>query len=199
MRPSRAPRPRPAISLSPLFAARRCRLSRCSTLSRSAITSSSSSASRSPVGIGRDAAVVERAQHDRGSRRSCAALPSDLGAEALARLRARAAARGARARSPRRTTFFDFDISASAVEPLVGQARDADRGLVLAGHGQAGQGAEQPVRARTRETDETEVLHRGAGYRSASLHPLMSKKTKKRKLKARRNKANHGKRPRAGR
>jgi hypothetical protein len=27
----------------------------------------------------------------------------------------------------------------------------------------------------------------------------MSKKTKKRKLKARRNKANHGKRPRAGR
>ena len=29
--------------------------------------------------------------------------------------------------------------------------------------------------------------------------PLMSKKTKKRKLKARRNKANHGKRPRAGR
>jgi hypothetical protein len=28
---------------------------------------------------------------------------------------------------------------------------------------------------------------------------FMSKKTKKRKLKARRNKANHGKRPRAGR
>lgn len=28
---------------------------------------------------------------------------------------------------------------------------------------------------------------------------LMSKKTKKRKIKARRNKANHGKRPRAGR
>jgi hypothetical protein len=28
---------------------------------------------------------------------------------------------------------------------------------------------------------------------------IMSKKTKKRKLKARRNKANHGKRPRAGR
>ena len=32
-----------------------------------------------------------------------------------------------------------------------------------------------------------------------SVAPLMSKKTKKRKIKARRNKANHGKRPRAGR
>ena len=67
------------------------------------------------------------------------------------------------------------------------------------GDGQPGERAEQTVRARAGETHETEVLHRGAGYRSASLHPPMSKKTKKRRLKARRNKANHGKRPRAGR
>ena len=39
-----------AISLSPLFAARRCLLRRCSTLAASVITSSSSSASRSPPG-----------------------------------------------------------------------------------------------------------------------------------------------------
>ena len=32
-----------------------------------------------------------------------------------------------------------------------------------------------------------------------SLDSFMSKKTKKRKLRARRNKANHGKRPNAGR
>jgi hypothetical protein len=34
---------------------------------------------------------------------------------------------------------------------------------------------------------------------SASVIDLMSKKTKKRRIKARRNKANHGKRPNAGR
>ena len=110
---------------------------------------------------------------------------------------------GGRARwtssKPAATVFFDFDISVSAPQPLVGQARDADRGLVLAGDRQPGERAEQAVRARAGESDETEVLHRGAGYRSASLQLPMSKKTKKRRLKARRNKANHGKRPRAGR
>ena len=95
------------------------------------MTSSSSSASRSPVGIGLDPAVVERAQHDRGSRRSCAArrAPSRPGLRP-------ASSPGGSARctssKPGGTTFFDFDISASAVEPLVGQARDADRRLVLA-------------------------------------------------------------------
>ena len=34
---------------------------------------------------------------------------------------------------------------------------------------------------------------------SDTIDELMSKKTKKRKLRARRNKANHGKRPNAGR
>ena len=34
---------------------------------------------------------------------------------------------------------------------------------------------------------------------SVGKHRTMSKKTKKRKLRARRNKANHGKKPRAGR
>src|SRR5207253_1969362 len=85
-----------------------------------------------------------------------------------------------------------------AIEPLVGHRRDADRRFVLARRGNSGQRAEEPVRARPGEADETEVLHRGAGYLSSSVPP-MSKKTKKRKLKARRNKANHGKRPRAGR
>ena len=86
-----------------------------------------------------------------------------------------------------------------AQEALVGQAGHPHRGFVLTGDGQAGQRAEQPVGARAGESDQTEVLHRAAGYRSGSLQPLMSKKTKKRRLKARRNKANHGKRPRAGR
>ena len=61
--PARAHATSAAISLSPLFAARRCLLSRCSTLVRSVMTSSSSSASRSPVGSAADAAVVERPQH----------------------------------------------------------------------------------------------------------------------------------------
>ena len=66
---------------------------------------------------------------------------------------------------PARTTFFDADIAASAVEPLVGDGRDSDGRFVLARRRKAGQSAEEPVRARTREADEAEVLHRGAGYR----------------------------------
>ena len=110
---------------------------------------------------------------------------------------------GGRARwtssKPAATVFFDFDISVSARQPWIGKARNADRGFVFAGDGQPGERAEQAVRTRAGESHETEVLHRSAGYRSTSLHLPMSKKTKKRRLKARRNKANHGKRPRAGR
>ena len=76
--------------------------------------------------------------------------------------------------------------------------------------------AEQASVVGIGKADEPEVLHRVAGYRRRARSRLasyvfrrrgfrprnegeMSKKTKKRKLKARRNKANHGKRPLAGR
>ena len=53
-----------------------------------------------------------------------------------------------------------------------------------------------------READEIKE-RRSRGFRvlvgSDTIDELMSKKTKKRKLRARRNKANHGKRPNAGR
>ena len=99
------------------------------------------------------------------------------------------------ARPPAEITVLEV---VEAIEPLVGHRRDADRRFVLARRGNSGQRAEEPVRARPGEADETEVLHRDEGYRSGSVLP-MSKKTKKRKLKARRNRSNHGKRPRAGR
>ena len=60
--------------------------------------------------------------------------------------------------------------------------------------------------ARIGEADEPEVLH-GEDSRALDVRwpaspfggLVVSKKTKKRKLRARRNKANHGKRPNVGR
>ena len=148
-------------------------------------------------GIGGDAAVGEGAQHDQ-DRVAVAQRAEDLRAESLARLRPGRQGE-VHELEARRDRLLRLRHLGERAQALVGEARHADRGLVLAGDGQPGEGAEQTVRARAGETHETEVLHRGAGYRSASLQLPMSKKTKKRRLKARRNKANHGKRPRAGR
>ena len=45
------------------------------------------------------------------------------------------------------------------IEPLVGNRRDPDRGLVLARRRETREGAEEPVGAGAGEPDETEVLH----------------------------------------
>ena len=88
-----------------------------------------------------------------------------------------------------------------AVEAVVGNGGDADRGVVFGRRVEAGQRRKQSVRAGAGEPDDPQVLHDRSGYRrpSTNFRPHMSKKTKKRKLRARRNKANHGKRPRARR
>ena len=89
-----------AISLSPLFAARRWRSSRCSTLVEVGHHELELERVEVAFGVGLDTAVVERAQHDRGSRRSCAARRAPWRRD-LRRASRRAAARGARARSRR--------------------------------------------------------------------------------------------------
>ena len=173
--------------------------------STSAITSSSSIAARSPSGSG----STPPSANARSTMRIASLVAQraeELRAEPFARLRARAAARGARARSRSGTTFFDSDIAASRSRRSSGTVAIADRGLVLARRRQAGERAEQAVRSGAGEADEPEVFHRLRRL-STTLHPhrarqrrgRMSKKTKKRKLRARRNKANHGKKPRAGR
>ena len=108
---------------------------------------------------------------------------------------------------PAGTTFFDSDITASRSSRSSGTVAIADRGLVLARRRQPGERAEQAVRAGAGEADEPEVFHRLRRLSTTLLRLSpstqrrrhMSKKTKKRKLRARRNKANHGKKPRAGR
>ena len=87
------------ISLSPLFAARRWRLSRCSTLARSAITNSSSSASRSPAGSA-STPPSSNARNTTEDRVAVAQRAEHLARPGPHRAWNRAGARGARARSP---------------------------------------------------------------------------------------------------
>ena len=114
---------------------------------------------------------------------------------------------------------------AQAVDALVGDLREGDRGLrggerVRRDHGRrAGQRVEQARLAAVREAHEAETFHcsqatgtpparvarRGVAperfhyARRLLRRGRMSKKTAKRKLRSRRNKANHGKRPNSGR
>ena len=133
-----------------------------------------------------------------GSRRSCASVPRNLAPRPSPGFDPGGSARCTSSK-PAATVFFDFDISVRRRRRSSGRLATPTAASYSLGTGRPVESAEQAVRARAGETDETEVLHRGAGYRSGSLQRPMSKKTKKRRLKARRNKANHGKRPRAGR
>ena len=113
--------------------------------------------------IGRDATVVEGPQHHE-DRVAVADRAEHLRAEALTGLQPR------REGEVHQLEAGVHDLlrlrhRREALEPLVGNGRDPDRGLVLARSGLAGQRAEEPVGPRTREADEPEVLHRGAGYR----------------------------------
>ena len=107
----------------------------------------------------------------RGSRRSCAAIraPSRPAPHP-------ASCPGGSARctssKPGRTTFFDADIAASRSRRSSGTVAIPTAASYSLGAGRPGESAEEPVGAGTRETDEPEVLHRGAGYRSGSVAPL---------------------------
>ena len=146
--------------------------------------------------VGGNAAVVERAQHHEDGV-AVAHRSEHFRAQPFTRLET-GWEREVHELEAGRHHLLRLRHGCETVEPLVGNGRDPDRGLVLARRRKARERAEQAVRPSTGEAHEPEVLHRGAGYRSDSVQ-RMSKKTKKRKLKARRNKANHGKRPRAGR
>ena len=113
--------------------------------------------------VGGDPAVVERPQHHE-DRVGVAQRAERLGAQPLTRLHAR------RQRDVHELEAGPHDFLRrrhlrQRVEALVGNGRNPDGGFVLARGRKAGQRAEKPVRTRTREADEAEVLHRGAGYR----------------------------------
>ncbi len=97
------------ISLSPLLAARRCLLRRCSTLAMSAITNSSSSAARSPSGSGTTPpsanarSTIRIASQFRSVPRVFEPSPSP-GFEPGGSARCASS-------KPAATVFFDFDIS----------------------------------------------------------------------------------------
>ena len=104
------------------------------------------------------------------------------------------------------TTFFDFDISAERVEAVVGDramptlVSVVEKGWGATSSGAAGEGVEQGRLARIRQPHDAQALHWGQGNRVAlRFSSAMSKKTNKRKIRARRKKANHGKRPNVGR
>ena len=97
--------------------------------------------------------------------------------------------------------FFDFDISArrstrssgSGATPLVVSKPVGVSMPVSALNSCACPESGRPTSPRC------SIAPQGIGASSTSVIDLMSKKTKKRRIKARRNKANHGKRPNAGR
>ena len=155
------------------------------------------------LGIGLDTAVGERAQHDE-DRVGVAQRAEELRAEPFTGLRARRQGEVHELEAGRHD-LLRLRHRRQAVEPLVGNGRDPDRGLVLARRREAGERAEEPVRSCAGEPDEPEVFHEVRRLSTTLLTfteecaKAMSKKTKKRKLRARRNKANHGKKPRAGR
>jgi hypothetical protein len=99
------------------------------------------------------------------------------------------------------TRFFDFDISASrstrssgnGATPFVVSKPVGTSMPVSALNSCACPESGEPTSPRC------SIAPQGIGGSSTSVIDLMSKKTKKRRIKARRNKANHGKRPNAGR
>jgi hypothetical protein len=99
------------------------------------------------------------------------------------------------------TRFFDFDISASrstrssgsGATPLVVSNPAGVSSPVSALNSCAWPESGRPTRPRCSSAPQ------GTCALSATVAVLMSKKTKKRRIRARRNKANHGKRPNAGR
>ena len=100
------------------------------------------------------------------------------------------------------TTFFDSDISPSRSTRSSGSGATPFTGSKPPGSSSPVSALEQRAVPRVGEANQAEVLHAAqgtGGVLPAILHAFMSKKTKKRKLRARRNKANHGKRPNAGR
>ncbi len=108
-------------------------------------------------GVGLDTAVGERAQHDE-DRVACCAARRELGTEALARLRARRQ-REVHELEARRHDLLRLGHHRQAVEALVGNRRDPDRGLVLARDREARERTEEAVCSRAGEPDETEVFH----------------------------------------
>ena len=149
------------IALSPLFAARRCLSSRCSTVARSATTSSSSSPSRSPCGSAGPIVpswartTKQIASQLRSSPRNLAPRPSpgfEPGGNAMWA-----------SWNPAGTTFFDADITASCSSRSSATCAMPSARSNTPGSGSPVERAEQQVRARIRPTYEPDVLHRGQG------------------------------------
>ncbi len=110
------------------------------------------------LGIGLDTGLRERAQHDE-DRVGVAQRAEELAAEPFARLGA------GRQREVHELEACGHDLlrlghHRKAIETLVGDCRDSDRGLVLTRRREAGERTEQAVRAGAGEPDESEVFHR---------------------------------------
>ena len=167
------------------------------------------------VGVAGHRRVLERPQHVEDGV-AVAERAEEPVAEPLAVLAPFTSAAMSTISKPVYTSFFECDISPRQVDPLVGDVRDARprsrwsrtgaRATTVSAPVSALNRLDLPLLGRpTRPRRSTVACRLPSPFAEARPHwstsfaTPMSKKTSKRKLKSRRNKANHGKKPNAGR